>query len=153
MSDEVIELELEVMKKYETGCEMYTKKFRKKFEECGKNNNKFKILKTQYPRLKKLTYKKFKTHKFEFIEKTSWKSFFIEEHGKNLSGGQRQRIAIARALAKKPTLLVLDEATNALDEITEKKVISALRDEDMGLIIISHRRYGGTSNYNFINLL
>jgi len=72
MSDEVIrkELELEVIKKYATGCEMYTKKFRKKFEECGENINKFKILKTQYPRLKKLTYKKFKIHKFEFIEKT-----------------------------------------------------------------------------------
>ena len=65
----------------------------------------------------------------------------VGERGQRLSGGQRQRIAIARALYKGATLLVLDEATNALDESTERALLDALRRERPGLtvILISHR--------------
>lgn len=65
----------------------------------------------------------------------------IGERGMRLSGGQRQRIGIARALYRKPALLVLDEATSALDNRTEAAVIQGLRENyaDTTVIMIAHR--------------
>lgn len=64
---------------------------------------------------------------------------YISEMGANLSGGQRQRIALARALLKKPKMIILDEATSSLDAINEKKVEEYLRNIKCTRIVIAHR--------------
>jgi ABC-type bacteriocin/lantibiotic exporter with double-glycine peptidase domain len=58
-----------------------------------------------------------------------------------LSLGQKQRISIARALYKKPKILILDESTNSLDLITEKNILNDLKNlcNFMTVILISHR--------------
>ena len=65
----------------------------------------------------------------------------LGERGVNLSGGQKQRVCIARALVKKPKILILDDCLSALDTETEEKIIRSLNDyiKDTTTIISSHR--------------
>lgn len=66
----------------------------------------------------------------------------VGERGLKLSGGERQRIAIARALYGAPSILLLDEASSALDEETEREIMDQLRklDGDLTIIAITHRQ-------------
>lgn len=66
---------------------------------------------------------------------------FVAEKGASLSGGQKQRLSIARALARKPEILILDDATSALDLATEAKLQKALREnlKDTTVILIAQR--------------
>jgi len=63
----------------------------------------------------------------------------VTERGKNFSGGQRQRIEIATALAKEPTILLMDEGTSALDPKAESEVMKHIYDMGITFITIAHR--------------
>ena len=78
----------------------------------------------------------------EFIEKLPGKyDTFLEEAGGGLSGGEKQRIAMARALIKKPSFLILDEATSNLDFISEAKIFDTLfkKGKKITMLMIAHR--------------
>lgn len=78
----------------------------------------------------------------EFIEKMpDGYNTFIEQGGTNVSGGQRQRLCIARALLKKPGILILDDSTSAVDTATDEKIRRAFAQNipDTTKIIISQR--------------
>lgn len=80
-------------------------------------------------------------HEFVVNELPNKYQTYIGEKGIRLSGGQRQRIGIARALYNNPKLLILDEATSSLDNLTERQVMDAVynMDKDLTVIIIAHR--------------
>ena len=78
----------------------------------------------------------------DFIEKMPDKyNTFIEQGGSNVSGGQKQRLCIARALLKKPKILILDDSTSAVDTATDAKIRRAFAEEipDTTKLIIAQR--------------
>jgi ABC-type multidrug transport system fused ATPase/permease subunit len=66
----------------------------------------------------------------------------VGERGATLSGGQRQRLALARAIVRRPRLLVLDDATSAVDPSVEARILDALRDSDepATVVVIAYRQ-------------
>ncbi len=74
------------------------------------------------------------------LNKPGQLDFVLEQNGKNLSGGQRQRLTIARALLKKPAILILDDSASALDYATDARLRKAIRQlKDMTVFIVSQR--------------
>lgn len=82
-----------------------------------------------------------KAEAYDFVSK--YKDYLdhkVNEGGTNFSGGQKQRLCIARALVKKPSLLILDDSTSALDLLTDKKIRNTISNmKDMTKIIVSQR--------------
>jgi ATP-binding cassette subfamily B protein len=66
----------------------------------------------------------------------------LGERGTSLSGGQRQRISLARALVRRPRLLILDDATSAVDPEVEARILASLRDggDDTTLVVVAYRK-------------
>jgi len=76
----------------------------------------------------------------EFIERTpQGYETVVGERGVTLSGGQRQRVALARALFRSPSLLLLDDATSALDPTVESEILRGLDGRSMTTLMVAHR--------------
>lgn len=88
----------------------------------------------------------------EFIDKTKeGLDLYIEQGGQNLSGGQKQRLCIARAVAPKPEILILDDSSSALDFATEAKLRNAINKElSSSTIITATQRVGCIMHCNKI---
>ena len=82
-----------------------------------------------------------KAHDF-IMEKPDGYKTMVMEHGRNFSGGQRQRIAIARAILKNAPVIIMDEATNAIDSKNESYIYDYIKTqagEGKTILIIAHR--------------
>lgn len=74
-----------------------------------------------------------------FIDARGGLGMLIAEGGINLSGGEAQRVEIARALSRRPSILILDEATSSLDATTESQIDRAIRRRGCACLVIAHR--------------
>lgn len=75
------------------------------------------------------------------LEKEGGLDFLVQQGGKNLSGGQKQRLTIARALVRKPEILIMDDSASALDFATDAALRKAIREntKDMTVFLVSQR--------------
>jgi ABC-type multidrug transport system fused ATPase/permease subunit len=81
-----------------------------------------------------------KAQAYEFVAEKGGLEAEVLQNGKNFSGGQRQRLTIARALVRKPEILILDDSTSALDFLTEKSIREEIsRIKDATVFIVSQR--------------
>lgn len=88
------------------------------------------------------------------LDKTGGLDFMLEQDGKNLSGGQRQRMTIARALVRKPEILILDDAASALDYATGAALNRALKNTDFSPTVITvSQRVSAIRNADVIAVL
>lgn len=92
---------------------------------------------------------------WEYVEKLPGQlDYVIEEGGKNLSGGQRQRLTIARALVRRPDILILDDASSALDFATDAALRQAIARETDGMtVFIVSQRAGSIRHADTIIVL
>lgn len=82
-----------------------------------------------------------KSQSYDFVmEKEDGIDSFVAQRGKNFSGGQKQRLTIARALVKKPEILILDDSSSALDFATEAKLRKAIKELDVVTTFIVSQR-------------
>ncbi len=77
----------------------------------------------------------------DFVKEKGGLEAEVASFGRNFSGGQRQRLTIARALLRRTPFLILDDATSALDYLTEARVLEAIKDNQVQttVIIVSQR--------------
>lgn len=75
----------------------------------------------------------------EILQRPGGYQLLLEKQGLNFSGGQRQRIEIACALSRQPSFIILDEATSAIDSITEKIIFQNIRQRKCTCLVITHR--------------
>lgn len=90
----------------------------------------------------------------EFINRMPEKyDSLVSQGGKNFSGGQKQRLSIARAITKKPKILILDDSASALDYATDLKLRTALKENNLGTTFIVSQRVSAVMNSDFIIVL